>query len=95
MKTYARLESNVVVELFETNVPIGTLFHPGLHWIDVTDVSGIEAGWRHDGVGFAQPAPTVLQPSPPSLSELAEEIAGLKSRFIALLASAKPATHSN
>ena len=95
MKVYARLESNVVVELFKTNVLIGNLFHPDVRWIDVTDISGIRPGWRHDGVGFAPAAPTVLQPSPPSLSELAGEIAELKSQFIALLASAKPATHSN
>lgn len=34
MKTYARIESGVVVELFETDGDITQMFHPDLVWVE-------------------------------------------------------------
>ena len=36
MKTYARIANGQVVELITTAQSIGWLFHPSLHWEEVT-----------------------------------------------------------
>ncbi len=95
MKIYARVASSIVLELFQTDVPIGGLFHPGVHWTDVTEVAGIRPGWHHDGASFVPPELNVQLPVLPSLSQLAREIAELKSEFAKMLGSTRPASHSN
>lgn len=39
MKTYARIDHGIVMELFSTDADIADLFHPDLVWVDVTDVT--------------------------------------------------------
>ncbi|MFC4431394.1 tail fiber assembly protein [Cupriavidus respiraculi] len=38
MKTYARIDQGIVVELLHTEGNIAEMFHPDLVWIDVTDM---------------------------------------------------------
>lgn len=70
MKTYARIEADIVVELFETDGDISELFHPSLFWVEVTDPSG-KIGWRYEGDAFLPPLP--VDPSPPSESDIARQ----------------------
>jgi len=39
MKTYARIDKGIVMEIFSTDADIATLFHPELVWVDVTSVA--------------------------------------------------------
>jgi hypothetical protein len=55
LQTYARIQNGVIVELFVTDRDIRSLFHPDLQWINVTDATGAQPGWRHDGSGFSPP----------------------------------------
>lgn len=61
MKTYARVYRGVVVEFFETDGDIATMFHPDLIWVDVSDAmpppgymwtaEQVEGAWN-----FSEPA---------------------------------------
>lgn len=55
MKTYARIESDTVVELFKTDGDISEMFHPDMVWVDVTAVAGIAERWKKSGSVFAPP----------------------------------------
>ncbi|AVG74498.1 MULTISPECIES: hypothetical protein [Pantoea] len=48
MKTYVRIEKNIVKELFSTEEKITKLFHPDMHWVDIT-ASGVKIseGWNY------------------------------------------------
>lgn len=48
MKTYARIEKNIVKELFSTEGKITKLFHPDMQWVDITS-SGVKIaeGWNY------------------------------------------------
>lgn len=49
MKTYARIENGVVVELFTTDGNMAEMFHPDLIWEDVTNAAGVKEGWKKSG----------------------------------------------
>jgi hypothetical protein len=84
MKTYARLEDNVVKELFTTDSAICSLFHPSLIWIDVTG-KVMEVGWvRVEGGGFAAPPPPEPGPAIPTLADLVAELADLRATLAQL-----------
>lgn len=59
--TYARIEGNKVVELFDTTGDIATMFPPSLVWYDVTGTFGVEVGWVVTSPGEVGPpdAPTL------------------------------------
>ena len=63
MKTYARIEGGVVVELFQTDGDITEMFHPDIVWMDVSSGAGVAEGWRLVGDQF-------LPPSRPSVDAL-------------------------
>ena len=54
MRTYARIESGAVAELLATSQDITHLFHPALHWVDVTGKT-VEIGWLMSGEGGFAP----------------------------------------
>lgn len=59
MKTYARIENAIVVEILTTERGIVGWFHPALLWIDATGVEGLVEGWHYDGMHFtASVSPT-------------------------------------
>ncbi|SDI53869.1 DUF4376 domain-containing protein [Pseudomonas panipatensis] len=61
MKTYARIEDVVVVELFETDGDISEMFHPDLVWVVVPDGADVACGWTYAAGKFSAPvvpAPT-------------------------------------
>ena len=56
MKTFARLENDVVREILAAEkLPE---FHPDLDWRDVTEVLGITEGWLVTESGFEAPRQT-------------------------------------
>lgn len=55
MKTYARIDNNVVAELFQTDGDIAQLFHPDLVWID-TGNTPVAIGDTYANGTFAAPA---------------------------------------
>lgn len=57
MKTYARIENGVVVELLATDGDITKMFHPAMIWVDVSSIAGITEGWLRSGAGFEPPPP--------------------------------------
>lgn len=67
MPTYARLQNSVVAELFTTSAPIGSLFPPGLTWVDVTATPQVAVGWLSQSGGFAAP-PQFIPPTIPTLT---------------------------
>jgi len=81
MRTYARIQSGAVAELLATNQDITHLFHPDLHWVDVTG-QPVEVGWVQEKSGFAAPpAPAAQsQPQPPSLAQLQAQLNELTAR---------------
>lgn len=60
IKTYARIEKDTVVELFETDGEISEMFHPDMVWVDVSEVPDIVERWKKVGAGFFPPAPPTL-----------------------------------
>lgn len=38
MRTYARIDEGIVMELFSTDGDMAEMFHPDLVWVDVTEV---------------------------------------------------------
>jgi hypothetical protein len=81
MKTYARIEGNVVRELVTTGTDIATLFHPSLSWADVTG-NDVQVGWvAAAGGGFAAPPAPQPVPMPPRLADLVAEIADLQAKL--------------
>jgi hypothetical protein len=84
MKTYARIEDNMVRELVTTDTEIATLFHPSLRWVDVTG-NDVQVGWVVvAGGGFAAPPAAQPMPMPPRLADLVAEIADLQAKLAAL-----------
>lgn len=71
MKTYARIEGNLVAELFSTDGDISTMFHSGLIWVDVTaTLPRPEQNWiaTETGVQWTFAAPSVPAPTPAQLA---------------------------
>jgi hypothetical protein len=66
MKTYARIQSGHVVELFQTQADIASLFHQGVKWVEVQSPE-VDVGWIEGVNGLAPPPPP---PSPPPASGL-------------------------
>lgn len=60
MKTYARIERGIVHELFTTDGNIKDLFHPSMHWVDVTGYEQEPSeGWRYEDGAFFKPLPLI------------------------------------
>lgn len=55
MKTYARIDSGVVAEIFSTDGDIAEMFSADLIWIDCTDVEGCAPGWSYANGAFSAP----------------------------------------
>ncbi len=95
MKTYARLQDQVVVELFATDQHPSNLFNSALTWVEVTS-GNVAPGWRVSLDGTTK-APTFTAPPPetppahvpPSLADLQAELAVLNAKFAALTSSNK------
>jgi hypothetical protein len=84
MKMYARVENHVVVEIVTTAENVDSLFHPSLHWVDMTG-QAVQVGWVQDDNGtFALPPPTVATLPAPSMAELLTELAALKAQVAQL-----------
>lgn len=82
-KTYARLVGGTVMELVTTSADITHLFHPSLHWMDVTGQT-VAIGWQLEGTNFTAPAApvsTAAAPHVPTLAELQVALAALTARF--------------
>lgn len=80
MKTYARVESGVVAELFSTHARTSDLFHPSLNWVEVTGSQPVCVGWLYaDGGFFAPSAPPPVPP--PTLAELRAQVAALTAQL--------------
>jgi hypothetical protein len=56
-KTYARVESGEVIELFETGGDITEMFDASLVWVDCSGVEGCAPGWTYSNSQFQPPAP--------------------------------------
>lgn len=82
MATYARLQNGVVAELLSTTAPIGTLFPPGLTWVDVTALPQVAVGWLSQGNGFAAP-PLAIIPTLPTLT-IAATLSAMQAQLTAL-----------
>lgn len=57
MKTYARIENGVVVEIFRTAGDITQMFHPDFKWVEVPDGIEVEERWAFQAGVFSPPAP--------------------------------------
>ena len=68
MKKYARIYNGCIVEFFETDGDITTMFHPDFVWVDVTDTTPVPAeGWNATETnGIWSFAPAVIPPPTPA-----------------------------
>ncbi len=83
MKTYARIEQGVVVEILTSAVDPHTIFYPSLQWQEVTS-PGVLPGWLLTATGFtAPPTPTASMPVTPTLAQLQSELAALAAQIAA------------
>ncbi|UFH49935.1 hypothetical protein [Pseudomonas sp. KNUC1026] len=53
MTKYARIDQGVVMELFETEADIATLFHPDLVWVRCDGQQDVAEGWTYTSETFA------------------------------------------
>jgi len=84
MRTYARINAGAVAELLATDKDITHLFHPSLHWVDVTGKQ-VEVGWVMTEQGFTPPPPPpAAAPAQPSLSQMQAQLAELTARVAKL-----------
>ncbi len=81
-RTYARIENGTVAELLTSAETPQTLFHPALHWVDVTG-QGVAVGWREAAGSFTAPPPPAPA-APPSVAELKQQLAALALQVAAL-----------
>jgi len=81
MKTYARIENGVVVELFASDADPGKLFHSSLHWMEAP--SGVAESFLFDGTRFTAPPLSSIIPIP-TLADLQERLAVLTAEIAAL-----------
>jgi len=65
MQKYARIYDGHVVEFFETDGDISTMFHPDLIWVNVDSVSGIAEGWTAINVDGVWEFAPYIPPSEP------------------------------
>ncbi|MDR3718398.1 MAG: hypothetical protein P4K98_06320 [Bryobacteraceae bacterium] len=88
MKTFARVDSNVVEEIYATDSDISSLFHPSLRWIDITGQT-VSVGWEMSASGqFSPPVQATATPSAMlSLSDLQAEITALKAQLATIKTS--------
>ena len=84
MKTYARIQDGLIVELLTTDGNISTMFNPTLVWLDVSSQSGIAEGWSFDGENFVPPAAPASPVTLPTIAELQAQIAALSAQLAAL-----------
>jgi hypothetical protein len=57
MKTYARVDQGVVMELLTTGDDIAEMFNPALVWIDITSVTPQpQQGWNYAEGAFTEPS---------------------------------------
>jgi hypothetical protein len=90
MKTYARIQGGVVVELLHSDQPASALFHPGLTWIDVSGQPNVVAGWTFDGTHFAKPPPVAAPAEAPTIPQILADLAVLKEEMVSLKARVAP-----
>ena len=85
MKTYARIQDNLVAELLKTDGDIKSMFHPTLVWVDVSPQANIAEGWQFDGTNFAPPpaAPSPAAPAP-TIASLQAQLAALSAQLATL-----------
>ena len=84
MKTFARVQNDLVAELFRTTGDLTGMFHPSLSWIDISERPEITEGWRFDGQSFAPPLIAPSQELQPTIGELQAQIAAIAIRLAAL-----------
>ena len=84
MKTYARIEAGSVVELLRTETDPAKLFHPSLHWVEVSNPA-VTVGWLQSATGFSPPPPPPEPPAPiPTVTELHAKLNDLAAKVAAL-----------
>jgi len=88
MRSYARIDAGAVAELLATDQDITRLFHPSLHWVDVTGL-GVEVGWVMAGSGYSPPPPPPAPPpAQPTLAQLQAQLTELAARVAKLVSPA-------
>ena len=85
MRIYARIESGAVAELLGTDQDITELFHPTLHWVEVTG-QPVHVGWVMSDQGFGPPSAAPEAPMQPTLAQLQAQLNELATRLAALVA---------
>jgi len=88
MRTYARIQSDNVAEIFTTPQDINKLFHQNLLWIEVTALPQVRVGWTYSDGRFEPPVQATV-PSTNSLLQLQTQLADLAQQ-VAALAKSKP-----
>lgn len=86
MRTYARIQDGVVVELLRTASDITQMFHPSLLWVDVSSNADIREGWQFDGKEFSGPPEAAEPASGPTIAELQAQLVLLEAKFATLSA---------
>lgn len=86
MKTYARIQDGVVVELLSIDVDITDRYHPALIWLDVTSVVSIAPGWQKSALGFLPP-PAPPPVAVPTLAQLKAQLATIGAQLATLTAT--------
>ena len=73
MKTYARIQDEVVIELMTTDLDVASRFNPALLWTDVSNVPGIAPGWSQNASSFLPPAAPPI-PAMPTVAQLQSQL---------------------
>jgi hypothetical protein len=84
MRTYARVQNGIVVELLKTDGDITAMFNPALVWVDVSSQTDVTEGWEFDGTHFTPPARRPTSTPVPSITELHAQLAALSAQIAAL-----------
>jgi catalase (peroxidase I) len=69
MKIYARIDSGIVVEFFETDGDITQMFHPDMEWIDVSNEDLTALRQSGEPLAIVNGHLVLLDPSAPSIED--------------------------
>jgi hypothetical protein len=90
MAYYALIVDGVVRERLATEANIAMLFHPEMHWVQLTtEQANVEPGWRfRDGVFLPRAPAMPVASAAPSLGELQDQMARLSAQITQLASHA-------
>jgi hypothetical protein len=84
MKTYARVQDSLVMEVLNTDRSIQSLFHEALVWVAVPEGHTVAPGMSYDGKEFLFPHESARVEQAPSLHSIMATLSSIQEQLAVL-----------